>query len=105
MSPSAPDVLFYLPDDQEDGTYANAFSLWHSAYDFTIDFGAVQRQQHADPEDADSRVVTPARIVARVRIPAQLAFELIRMINAEMAIYESKWGEIHRPPTAGEEEP
>ncbi len=37
------------------------------------------------------------RVVARIRIPVGLAFDLIRMVHATMARYEDEWGEIRRP--------
>jgi hypothetical protein len=92
---------FEIPFEHEAGVYANAFSSWHTEHEFTIDFAAKLRPP-ADilgPEGNPSAIV-----VARVRIPAALAFELIRQINGEMAHYEEEWGEIHRP-RRREEEP
>jgi hypothetical protein len=79
---------FYVPSSQEAGTYAQAAIVWFTAYDFTIDFAAVN-----GPLETGSQ----AQVVSRVRIPAALAFDLIRTINEAMGRYEAKWGEIHRP--------
>jgi hypothetical protein len=62
-------VRLYVPPEQEAGTYAQAAVVWHTPYDFTIDFAAMQKPHPADAEDSDSPLVVPARVVARVRIP------------------------------------
>ena len=80
--------FFNLPPEHEAGVYANAFSIWHTMSDFTLDFAA--RQSRRDAEE-------PALIVARVRIPTTMAFGLIQTINSGMANYEEEWGEIVMP--------
>jgi hypothetical protein len=89
---------FDLPPEHEAGLYVNAFSIWHSEHEFTIDFAAkIEAQAPGLQEPAQ------ALVVSRVRLPPALAFELIRSINREMADYEDEWGEIHRPRRRGEE--
>ena len=39
----------------------------------------------------------PAELVARVRIPATMAFDVIRSINEELTAYEREAGEVRRP--------
>ena len=89
-------VQFYLPPDQEAGVYAHAYAVWHAAYDFIIDFAVTEFARATDPEDPTTTVI-PARIVARVRLPPGVMFDLIRTINATMTRYEAEWGEIARP--------
>jgi hypothetical protein len=88
---------FYVPEEQEEGTYANTVAVWHTAYDFVIDFGLFQLVQPVDPDNPEAGSVVPARVASRVRIPAGLVFDLIRTINARMEAYESEWGEIRAP--------
>jgi len=90
-------VQFYVPEDQEAGTYANTVAVWHTGYDFVIDFATFQLIQPVDPENPEAGAVVPARVVSRVRIPAGLVFDLIRTINARMESYEAEWGEIRAP--------
>jgi hypothetical protein len=97
-------LVFSVPPEQEAGAYANAFTIWHTPYDFTIDFAATQYPEPSDPDDAESRPVADARVVARVRIPPTLAFDLIQMINRRMATYEANWGEIVVPEPRREED-
>jgi hypothetical protein len=55
-------VSFYVPDDQEAGTYANSVTVWHTSSEFTIDSAATQPVQAADPEDESTDFVVPARV-------------------------------------------
>jgi hypothetical protein len=38
-----------------------------------------------------------ARVVARVRIPPTIVFDLLRAVNENLAQYEEAFGEIKRP--------
>jgi uncharacterized protein DUF3467 len=83
-----------LPPELEGGVYANFLAAWHTAYEFTLDFSATQPPQAADADDA---VNVPCRVVARVKIPVTLVFDVIRALNEQMTKYESEFGEIRRP--------
>ncbi len=99
-------VRFYVPPEQEAGVYAETVAVWHTPYDFIIDFAAIQVAQPVDPTDPGSQMEVPARVVSRIRIPTGLVFDLIQTINARMEQYEQEWGEIQRPQLReeGEEE-
>jgi hypothetical protein len=86
-----------VPPELEGGTYANVLNVWHTAYEFTLDFGVMQ--QVGEPEDADAAVQVPVRVVSRVRIPVTLLFEVLKALNTNMTGYESTFGSI-RPPEA-----
>lgn len=90
-------LQFYVPPEMEAGAYAHTIAVWHTAYDFTLDFAVTQFAQPSDPNDPDSPSVVPARVVVRVRMPPTLVFDVIRTINARMEAYEAEWGEIQRP--------
>jgi hypothetical protein len=81
----------YLPEELEQGAYAQAFAVWHTPYDFTIDFAAIQLEEEADDG------VRPARVVSRVRLPPGVMYELMAAINQKMTEHEAAWGEIDRP--------
>ena len=86
-----------VPPELGGGAYANFLNLWHTAYEFTLDFAATQPPEVEDPDDPRSPQRIPCRVVARVRIPATLVFDVIRAINDEMTLYEQSFGEIRRP--------
>jgi hypothetical protein len=65
------------------GAYANAFHVWHTEHEFTVDFGARQLSELA-----------PVHTVARIRVPTTLLFDLLKMLNDDLAVYEKEWGEI-----------
>lgn len=90
-------MRFYVPVEQEAGVYAESVAVWHTPYDFVIDFASIQLAQPSDPNDPSSPLEVPARVVSRVRIPAGLVFDVIRTINARMEQYEAEWGEIRAP--------
>jgi hypothetical protein len=95
---------FYVPPEQEEGVYAENMAIWHTPYGFVLDFGVYELAQQVDPEDHEKGYVTPIRVTARVRIPAGLAFDMIRLVNARMEAYEQQFGEIRRP-GEGHEDP
>jgi hypothetical protein len=84
-----------VPPELEGGTYANVLNVWHTAYEFTLDFGVMQ--QVGEPEDADSTLQVPVRVVSRVRIPVALLFEVLKALNTNMTGYESTFGSIRAP--------
>jgi hypothetical protein len=86
-----------VPPELEGGVYANFLGSWHTAYEFTLDFAATQPARRLDPDDADSPVRVPCRVVSRVKLPATLIFDVIRILNPEMTQYENRFGEIRRP--------
>ena len=89
-----------VPPELEGGTYANVLNVWHTAYEFTLDFGVMQ--QVGAPEDADAPVQVPVRVVSRVRIPVTLLFEVLKALNTNMTGYESTFGSIRAPEAPAE---
>jgi hypothetical protein len=74
---------FVVPPEHEAGAYANALAVWHSAYEFTLDFAAELPNKAAAEDDPESSAVV-ARVVARIRLPAALMFDVLRALNASM---------------------
>jgi hypothetical protein len=83
------------PEDQG-GVYANFLAVWHTAHEFTLDFCGLQPPQPLDPEDETSPLVVPSRVVARVRIPVSVVFDVLRALNQNMTRYEDVFGPIKR---------
>ena len=88
---------FFVPPEEEPGTYANTFAIWSTAYDFVFDFGMIQLAQLSDPTDPASPFVTPARVVSRIVMPRNLIFEFIKTITSVMDVHEKHWGPIKHP--------
>src|SRR5438552_7705833 len=86
-TPSEQQFQFTVPDDVAPGVYSNMVLVWHTPYEFTLDFAAIE------PSDTNR---VPCRVVSRVRIPPTVIFDLMRALNENMSIYESKFGEIRR---------
>ncbi len=84
-----------VPPELEGGTYANVLNVWHTAYEFTLDFGVMQ--QVGETEDLDAALQVPVRVVSRVRIPVTLLFEVLKALNTNMTGYESTFGPIRAP--------
>jgi alpha-ketoglutarate-dependent taurine dioxygenase len=96
-----PGLRFFVPSEEEAGTYANALAVWHTQYEFTLDFAAMQPLQPVDEDDTDSPVMRPCRVVSRIRLPLTRMFDVLRALNASMTKYEAEWGEIRRPERQG----
>lgn len=92
-----------VPPDLEGGIYANFLNVWHSPYEFTFDFAVTQPAISQNPEDPQSPVTVPCRVVARLKIPPALMFDIMRAINQNMTGYEQTFGEINRPESPQEE--
>ena len=95
MSDRPIELKIDVPPELEGGTYANVLNVWHTAYEFTLDFGVMQ--QVGEPEDADAALQVPVRVVSRVRIPVTLLFQVLKALNTNMTGYESTFGPIREP--------
>ncbi|MFN2525756.1 MAG: DUF3467 domain-containing protein [Actinomycetota bacterium] len=85
-----------IPPELEGGTYANFLGVWHTPYEFTLDFAVMQPRQ-----ETEDGLRIPCRVVSRVRLPVTLMFEVLRTLNANMTRYESTFGEIKEPEDDG----
>jgi hypothetical protein len=89
-----------ISEEIEGGVYANGAGVWHTPHEFTLDFFSTQPPAQTDP------AVLPARVVARVKIPPTVIFELMRALNVNMTSYENTFGPIRRLETGEiDEEP
>ena len=86
-----------IPNELEAGVYANFLSVWHTAYEFTLDFGVTQPPRVDHPDDPEEPVQVDCRVVARVKIPVTVLFDVLRALNENMTRYEQVFGEIRRP--------
>jgi hypothetical protein len=86
-------IQIQVPDEVQNGVYANMALVWHTPFDFTMDFAVLQ----PTIPDADGAPITPARVVARVKFPPSQIFQLLQAINANMTKYEESFGPIGGP--------
>jgi hypothetical protein len=86
-----------VPPELEGGAYSNFLSVWHSPFEFTLDFAVTEVNQPTDPRDPNAPVTIPCRIVARIKIPPPLIFSVLQTLNENMSNYEAKFGEIPQP--------
>lgn len=77
-----------VPSEELGGSYANFLSVWHTAHEFTLDFGVTQPSQPTDPADDNSPVVVNCHVVSRVKIPVPVVFDVLRALNQNMTRYE-----------------
>jgi hypothetical protein len=90
--PEQQELQINIPDAVAPGVYSNMILVWHTPYEFTLDFAAIE------PSDTNR---VPCRVVTRVRIPPTVIFDLMRALNENMAKYEASFGEIKRPGGGG----
>jgi hypothetical protein len=94
-----PSVRFEMsiPEGDLGGVYSNFLGVWHTPHEFTLDF-AVTQQTVADTDDDGNPVMrVPCQVVARVRVPPTVVFDLLRTINENLSTYEANFGAIQRP--------
>ena len=96
----APAIAVTLPPDAELGVFADFAAIWHTPNTFVLDFlsltaPATQAQQVGP----DGQVVgaLPARVAARVRIPADQVFQIIGALQAQADQWLSETGRSEPP--------
>lgn len=87
---------FQLPDDLTGGVYSNVVGVWHTPYEFTLDFAVILPAQQVAGSEGNTQV-TPCRVVSRVKIPPAVVFELMRALSVNERLYEEQIGPIPRP--------
>jgi Protein of unknown function (DUF3467) len=84
-----------ISPDVEPGVYADFASIWHTRNTFVLDFASL-RQPPVLGEDEDSGqpvLRVPTRIVARVKIPSDQIFELMRALEQQLSAWERETGQ------------
>ena len=93
MAEPTTEFQVFAPPEQEAGTYANFLAVWHSPFEFTLDFCATLRPTQ---DDDQSPVVVPCRVVSRLKIPVTVIFAMLQEMNGIMTRYEEQFGPITR---------
>jgi hypothetical protein len=101
MEGDAPDRERYVDFDTSAeaprSVYANVLGVWFSPYEFALDWGLTEPVEPEDPDDPTSPLRIPVSLVARVRLPTRLVFDVLQSLNEAMTRYEAIFGEIRRP--------
>lgn len=90
-----------VPADVEAGVPADFANVWHTRTSFVIDFavpkGPPKLVEPAD-EGGTPHAVVSARVVSRVRIPPEQAFEIARALTQQLDQWEKETGRRQGPP-------
>lgn len=90
-----------IPDELQAGVYANLLNVWHSPYEFTLDFAVIHGNQAREEDDEQ---VVPARVVSRVRIPPNIMFEVLKALNSNLSKYEANIAQLQRQQSESDDE-
>jgi hypothetical protein len=83
-------LVIRVDDDKIAGAYANIANVWHSSYEFTIDFGVMQPTRRND----DGTLVNEAYVTSRVRLPIAVVYPLLRALSDNIAVFEREYGPV-----------
>lgn len=103
--PQPPEFKVQVPDELAGGVYSNFIAVWHSPYEFTLDFAVMAPPEAVTDDDGNQRTVVPGRVVSRVRIPPAAVFELMQALSKNERLYEDRFGPIPRPGQSPGNEP
>jgi hypothetical protein len=92
MTDEQPDqqLVIRVDDDKVAGAYANIANVWHSPFEFTIDFGVMQPSQQRE----DGTMVSEAYVTSRVRLPIAVVYPLLRALSDNIAVFEREYGPV-----------
>jgi hypothetical protein len=80
-----------LPEELVGGVYADFVSVWHTPATFTFDFAAMAGPaEPAVADDGQEINLLKSRIVARVRIPPQQVFEIMKALEQQLTAWENE---------------
>jgi Protein of unknown function (DUF3467) len=88
--PQRTPIRLHVPEAIGQGVYANVVAVWHTAHDFTLDF-AVAGMSGTDEEGG---AVVPAEVVARVKVPTSVIFQIAQAIATNVDGYERAYGPL-----------
>lgn len=91
-----PDAMEYqlrVPPELAAGSYANLLIAWHTPHECTLDFCVTLPPGQ---EDEGSPPPIPCQVVARLKVPVTVLFDMLQTINGIMTRYEERFGPIRR---------
>jgi hypothetical protein len=87
-------VQIRTPEKWTAGVYANGIGVWSTQTEVTLDFFVSLAPEQGTNPDGQQFLVSPQEIVARVKIPPSLVFQVMRNLANAQDQYESQWGKI-----------
>ena|SRR5579883_746484 len=82
------------PERWTAGVYANGVGVWHSQTEFTIDFVVALPNEPGKDPMGNQVWLAPQEVVARVKLPPVLVFQVMRNLADNMDKYEQSFGQI-----------
>lgn len=82
-----------VPDDLQNGQFADFLSVWSGPHAFTLDFAVTGQTHEAEP----GKLTVPVRVIARIKIPHTLAPSILQALASNVTKFETAVGPIHRP--------
>ena len=79
-----------VPPEMVSGVFADFVGVWHNSYGFTLDFGVIGLPEVG----TDGRRVVPTPVVARIKVPPGLIFQIAQAIADTVDKYERTYGPI-----------
>jgi len=95
MTDEAPRVMgeIIVPDHLATGIYANNFSGYTNATDFTIDFSVVLPAESLS-DDEGPYLNFPSQVVDRIKLPPSLIYRLMQHLESQLTQYEAANGPV-----------
>lgn len=86
--------------------YANGVGVWFTQTDFTLDFVVNLPPEVGQDPEGHQLLLSPQEVVARVKLPPPLVFQVMRNLSTNLDRYEQQYGSIQdfAGPTLGPDE-
>lgn len=81
-----------VPSDLEAGVPAEFANIWHTRTSFVLDFAVPKAPPQMVDDEAGRHAVVNAKVISRVRIPPQQAFEIARALTQQLDLWEKETG-------------
>ena len=83
-----------LPPEIIPGSYADFANVWHTPTVFVMDFVTLAQppREETEAESGEQRLIVPARVVSRIRIPPEQVFELAKALTQQLEMWEQETG-------------
>jgi Protein of unknown function (DUF3467) len=79
--PNPPQMQLVVGTDVQPGVYSNLVRIWHTQFEFTLDFATLGETPNVP-------------VVARVKVPTSVIFQIASAIAQNVDMYEQKYGPI-----------
>lgn len=94
---AAPAIAVTVPEKQEVGVFADFAGIWHTPNTFVLDFLSLTSPAIQQQVAPGGEPVLPARVAARVRIPAEQVFQIIVALQQQADQWLEETGRSEPP--------